>query len=179
MMLISIQLIQVIYNNCSISHKIYTVLLCLVFLWLFLDPCDQFTFIIQGCFTGTGAIIWLPQWYDCPSASEATLKNMGKIGQYLTTARHHKQSYDFKASHHWLCAEILPSWRFSTQRASNTENVLMGFHYHAETLSGAVAVGKKTNRLRFHVSHPQRLMSAGKALTGTTLGFGSLSNKMS
>ena len=30
---------------------------------------------------GTGAIIWLPQGqsYDCPSAIEVTLKDMGKI----------------------------------------------------------------------------------------------------
>ena len=31
----------------------------------------DFTHILQGYFTGTGA-------NDCPSASEATLKNMGK-----------------------------------------------------------------------------------------------------
>ena len=33
----------------------------------------DFTHILQGGFTGIGAII-----YDCPSASEATLKNMGR-----------------------------------------------------------------------------------------------------
>ena len=33
----------------------------------------QFTHILQGYFTGTGAI------YDCPSAKGATLKNVGKL----------------------------------------------------------------------------------------------------
>ena len=39
------------------------------------DSCDVFTNILQGCFTGTGA-------YDCPSASEVTMKDMDKIPQY-------------------------------------------------------------------------------------------------
>ena len=33
----------------------------------------HFAHVLQGCITGTGAIIW----YDCPSASETTLLNMG------------------------------------------------------------------------------------------------------
>ena len=43
-------------------------LLCLFLLWLcyhlLINSCDVFTYILQGCFTGTGAIIWLPhcQW---------------------------------------------------------------------------------------------------------------------
>ena len=32
--------------------------------------------ILQGYFTDTGAIIWLP--HDCPIVSDVTLKNMGK-----------------------------------------------------------------------------------------------------
>ena len=43
-----------------------------------MDLCGLFTHILQGNFTGTGAIIWLP--YDCPSASEVTLEDMGEIG---------------------------------------------------------------------------------------------------
>ena len=35
---------------------------------------SDFAHILQGYFTGTGAILW----QDCPSASEATLKDMGK-----------------------------------------------------------------------------------------------------
>ena len=38
----------------------------------------NFTHILQGYFTSTGAIIWLPQCHDCPSASEVTQKNMGE-----------------------------------------------------------------------------------------------------
>ena len=41
---------------------------------------DLFTDIFQGGFTGTGAIL------DCPSTSETTQKDMGKINQHLTTA---------------------------------------------------------------------------------------------
>ena len=48
----------------------------------------RFIHILQGYFNGTGATIWLPQchWshpegygYDCPNASDITLKDMGKM----------------------------------------------------------------------------------------------------
>ena len=54
------------------------VILCFVFLLFecLMDLCDLFTNIHQGYFTGDGAII------DCPNASEAMLKNMGKINWY-------------------------------------------------------------------------------------------------
>ena len=42
--------------------------------------------VVQGNFTGTGAIIWLPP-YDCPSASKLTLKNMGITDRYQTTSK--------------------------------------------------------------------------------------------
>ena len=45
---------------------------------------DAFAYILQGCFTGTGAIEY------CPSASEVTLKDTGKIHHYLTTTDHNK-----------------------------------------------------------------------------------------
>ena len=35
-----------------------------------------------------GASLALGQSYDCPSASEATLKDMGKIDQYQTMTKH-------------------------------------------------------------------------------------------
>ena len=38
------------------------------------DSCNLFMYIPQGCFTGTGGIIW----HDCPSANEVTLKDMRK-----------------------------------------------------------------------------------------------------
>ena len=56
--------------NMSIDSKlrkdIHMVLLCFVLLWLYhelwwVDLCGLFTHILQGYFTGTGAIIWLPQ----------------------------------------------------------------------------------------------------------------------
>ena len=34
------------------------------------------------------ASLALGQSYDCPSASEVTLKYMGQIGRYLTTTKH-------------------------------------------------------------------------------------------
>ena len=38
-----------------------------------------FTHIFEGYFSATGAIVWLPwQSYDCPGASEATLKDRQK-----------------------------------------------------------------------------------------------------
>ena len=36
-----------------------------------------FTHIFQGYLTETGGIVWSTQ-YDCPSASEVTLKNIGE-----------------------------------------------------------------------------------------------------
>ena len=64
-------------------------LLVLVFL------CDTFTHILQGYFTGTGAIIGLPlclwsnpEGYDCPNAHEVTLKDMDKFYIYQTTIKH-------------------------------------------------------------------------------------------
>ena len=44
-------------------------------------PCSTFTHILKGYFTGTGAS------FDCPSASQVTLKDMNKIGQYLGTTK--------------------------------------------------------------------------------------------
>ena len=48
----------------SISHKTCSQFCCAL-LWLChkfpVDMCDLFTHILQGCFTVTGAIIWLPQ----------------------------------------------------------------------------------------------------------------------
>ena len=36
------------------------------------------------------ALLALGQSYDCPSASEVNLENMGKTNQYQTTANHNK-----------------------------------------------------------------------------------------
>ena len=44
------------------------------------DSWDQLKYIIQDRFTATGDV--------CPSASEVTLKGMGKIGRCLTTTKH-------------------------------------------------------------------------------------------
>ena len=48
-----------------IPWNIHIVLFCFVLLWLrhgcLVDLCDAFIQILQGCFTGTGAILWLPQ----------------------------------------------------------------------------------------------------------------------
>ena len=52
--------------------------LCYLFI---VNSHDEFTHIPQGYFTGTGAIIWLP------SASDVTLKDMGKLGLYLATTK--------------------------------------------------------------------------------------------
>ena len=48
------------------------------------DLCDLYSYILQGCFTGTGAS------YDCPSASEVTLKNMSEIALQHTTIKQNK-----------------------------------------------------------------------------------------
>ena len=45
------------------------------------DSYDPFNHILKGYFTGTGAI------YDCPSASEVTLKDKGIINN---KAKHNK-----------------------------------------------------------------------------------------
>ena len=50
----------------------------------------SFSHILQGYFTGTGTI------HDCPSASEATLKNMGK---YITRI-HNNQLYNHNKTRH-------------------------------------------------------------------------------
>ena len=51
----------------SRSHKTFTQFCCALCYWgniiIFLaDSCYTFTHILQGCFTGTGAIIWLLQY---------------------------------------------------------------------------------------------------------------------
>ena len=48
-----------------------------------------FIHILEGCFTGTGAIVTLPQGQSlhCPSASEVILKNTTKIGQNTNTTK--------------------------------------------------------------------------------------------
>ena len=54
------------------------------------DSKDRFTYILQGCFTGNGAILTIvpllvkQPWrmYDCPSAYGVRLKDMRKIERY-------------------------------------------------------------------------------------------------
>ena len=74
---------------CSIFHTICTglcwALLCFVITCLSQDLCDWFIHILQGCITGTGAIIWLPlcQW--------SNPEGYGYInGLYQTTTKHNK-----------------------------------------------------------------------------------------
>ena len=53
------------FQSQYIPWNMHTVLLCFVLLWLYyqclLHSCDALTHILQGSFTGTGAILWLPQ----------------------------------------------------------------------------------------------------------------------
>ena len=52
--------------KCNISYYICTLFCCALF-WFgyftqfLVDLCDNFTHILQGCFTGIGAIVWLLQ----------------------------------------------------------------------------------------------------------------------
>ena len=84
------------YTVHPIEYTLSFVVFCFVVVILLLfvvDSCDLAIHILQGYFTGTGVIIWLlGQSYDCPSASEVTLKDndLGKIGQYQTTHRNGK-----------------------------------------------------------------------------------------
>ena len=61
--------VQSAYGRNDISH-IQTASLCFFSLWLFhhtwVDSWDPLTHILQGYFTGTGAVIWLPQcqWHN-------------------------------------------------------------------------------------------------------------------
>ena len=59
------------------------VLFCFALLWLYhhyeIDSCDLFIHIIQGYFTGIMG-----------NHIEVTLKDMGKIDQYLTTTKHNE-----------------------------------------------------------------------------------------
>ena len=52
----------------------------------------EFAHILQGCFTGTGAILWLPQC-QWSNPEEYGHIYMGLFSQYLTTTRHH-QAWD-------------------------------------------------------------------------------------
>ena len=72
----------------------YIVLLCFVLLWLYHQDlvylCDGFTHILQGNFTGTGAIIWLPQ------CQWSNLEKIGKSGHtepQQNAAEHKPYSY--------------------------------------------------------------------------------------
>ena len=48
-----------------VPWNVVMILLCFVYFWYnyqtLLDSCDLFTNIIQGCLTGTGAILWSPK----------------------------------------------------------------------------------------------------------------------
>ena len=55
------------------------------------------------------ASLALGQFYDCPSVTEATLKDMGKIGLYLTTTNHAKV---------WIFCIILGFYYISVHKAN-------------------------------------------------------------
>ena len=57
------------------------VMVCLVLLWVPSNSCDLFSHIFQGSFIDTGS-------YNCPSASEITLKDMDKMDCYQITTKH-------------------------------------------------------------------------------------------
>ena len=78
--------------------------------------------ILQGCFTGIGAIIWLPQWQI---GSEATLKNMGKSDHYLTITKHHPCAY-FSMSQ-WQCIRLEGP---EDPHGRNSRFLLSGDHAH-------------------------------------------------
>ena len=67
------------------------------------------------------ASLALGQSYDCPSASEVTLKKMGRIGQYLTTAnitKHKWCAYFSWFTLHWSPPRFMepsmgPTWVLS------------------------------------------------------------------
>ena len=65
----------------SISHQIYTWLCCALL-------CFGSLLTYQLPLSFRAVSLALGQSYDCPSANEAILKDMGKISQYLSTTKH-------------------------------------------------------------------------------------------
>ena len=80
-----------------------------------MESCDSFTQDMQDGFTGTG------QSYDCPGASEATLKNIGKISQHLTTTKHNKMqgsNQHIPLPNRWqLWASEITSWTIGLEQS--------------------------------------------------------------
>ena len=90
----------------SIYIKYAQYLLCIDLLWLhhqFLHTCDLSTASFRV------ASLVLGQSYDCPSASEATLKDMGKINWYQTTSKHNKgwTMWIFPGINYTLCESLI------------------------------------------------------------------------
>ena len=81
--IITPEIIIFCYYGHYIPWNMHIVLLCFVLLWLYneflVDLCVQFIHILQGCFTDTGAIMWLPQ---CQWSNP---EYMGEVNQQPTT----------------------------------------------------------------------------------------------
>ena len=75
---------QLCVDECMYVYFINVVNLLEINILLLVDSYDVFTHTLQGCFTGTGAII---------CASEVTLNDMSTVSQFLTNTKHRPCAY--------------------------------------------------------------------------------------
>ena len=73
------------------------------------ELCGLLIHVLHECFTGTGAIIWLP------SASEAILRDVGKISLHITMATHELCTYFLG------CALLTALWFWKDEPDNNKE----------------------------------------------------------
>ena len=86
-----------------IPRNMHTVLLCFALLWFTMNSREVFIHIHQGCFTGTGAIVRLPQ---CQWSKP---DGYGKITQCITTTKQKPSAYFLGYTVYlsaWLFAKI-------------------------------------------------------------------------
>ena len=94
-----------------IPWKMHMVLLCFVCCGYIISFHWMYMIYLPISFSVTS--LTLGQSYDCPSASEVTLKDVGKINKYQTTRKHNKT--DNKKIILGMCSKFLrkktPHWK--------------------------------------------------------------------
>ena len=104
-----ISLCQIKFDEQCIPYNIHMVLyMDFILLFLIFISCQWHHVVHLPIFFRVSSLA-LGQSYDCPSASEVTLKNMGKTGQHLTTTEHNKTDIMW---HICLEASVVKSRKF-------------------------------------------------------------------
>ena len=113
-----------------------------LFVWVyfqgFLNSCDIPLHILQGCFTDTGAIMWLPQclWHYTDATMDTIASQITSLMIVYSTVHSRRTSKIIsKLCVTGLCAGNSPEiGEFPAQMACNAENVSIWWRHHEATL---------------------------------------------